>query len=513
MKKEKTMKAMVHYDLFIIGGGINGCGVARDAAGRGFNVGLAEMNDLASGTSSASTKLIHGGLRYLEHYEFRLVRKALKEREIIWRMAPHIVHPMRFILPYHKKLRSSWILRLGLFIYDYLGGWNQIFQRTKMINFSKNFCTSLKKNYHKGFEYSDAIVDDARLVIANARDAEKWGADIKVRTEVLSLKIEGSKWLITLHDKLNDKKYCVTASYIANMVGPWINHVLKNVLNSTELPPMRLVKGSHILIPKLDMHNRAYILQNNDNRIIFAIPYQEEFTLIGTTDCDYQGNPTDVSISDEEIDYICAVANEYFTQPILRENIIWTYSGVRPLYDDGTSMAQEITRDYVLKEIGTENTPKILNLYGGKITTYRTLAEDVMKFIEKALGPKKGPWTLNSVLPGGDFPYNRLDMIENRISVLLPDLDAFTCRRLACSYGSETFIIFANGNVDKGKYFGHGLYEIEVKWLMEKEWAKTCEDILWRRSKLGLFFTKQETDALAKYIEGKKENGLKNISL
>lgn len=503
--KNEMIRTTTHYDLFIIGGGINGCGLARDAAGRGFRVGLAEMNDLASGTSSASTKLIHGGLRYLEHYEFRLVREALKEREVIWRIAPHIVHPLRFLLPYHKELRPAWMLRFGLFIYDYLGSWNQKLWRSKTVDFSKKFHSILKGKYRKGFEYSDARVDDARLVIANARDAENRGADIKVRTEVLSLKRENKKWLMILQDKLSGKEYCVTASYIANMTGPWINHILANVLGYPKHPPVRLVRGSHILVPKLYDHDRAYIFQNGDGRIIFSIPYQEEFTLLGTTDCDYFGNPADVRITDTEIDYLCTAASEYFIQPVLRENIVWTYSGVRPLYDNGASKAQEITRDYVLKEMGTENAPKILNLYGGKITTYRKLAEDAMKFVEKALGVKGKAWTANSVLPGGDFPYNKLDTIENKIAFLLPDLDAFTHRRLARSYGSEALRIFENGKKDKGQNFGHGLYEIEVKWLMEKEWAQTCEDVLWRRSKLGLLFNEQESDALSAYIQSQKE--------
>ncbi|MCZ2328300.1 glycerol-3-phosphate dehydrogenase [Bartonella sp. F02] len=500
------MEITTHYDLFVIGGGINGCGVARDAAGRGFSVGLAEMNDLASGTSSASTKLIHGGLRYLEHYEFKLVREALKEREIIWRMAPHIVHPLRFILPYHKDMRPAWMLRLGLFIYDYLGGWNQKFQHSKTVYFSKKTENFLKENYHKGFEYSDAIVDDARLVIANARDAEKWGADIKVRTEVVSLKIEKQKWFITLRDKLNAQEYCVTASYVANMTGPWINRILANILDYKDHSPVRLVKGSHIVVPKLYSHNCAYIFQNNDGRIIFSIPYQEEFTLLGTTDCDYQGDPSDVSICDAEIEYICTAASEYFSQRVLRENIVWTYSGIRPLYDDGASKAQEITRDYVLKEFGAEGEPRILNLYGGKITTYRKLAEDAMKFVEKALGSRGASWTKNSTLPGGDFLHSRLDIIENKISHLLSGLDSFTSRRLARSYGSEVFAIFANGDADKGKNFGHGLYEAEVKWLIEKEWAQTCDDVLWRRSKLGLLFNEQEVDVLSNYISAYIEN-------
>lgn len=502
--KSKIMKTTTHYDLFIIGGGINGCGLARDAAGRGFKVGLAEMNDLSSGTSSASTKLIHGGLRYLEHYEFKLVREALKEREVIWRMAPHLVRPLRFLLPYHKKLRPAWLLRLGLFIYDYLGNWNQKLWRSKTINFSKKFGSVLKEEYKIGFEYSDARVDDARLVIANARDAEMQGADIKVRTEVLSLKRKNKKWLLVLRDKLRGEEYCVTASYVANMTGPWINHILANILDYKEHSPVRLVRGSHVLVPKLYDHDRAYIFQNGDGRILFSIPYQEKFTLLGTTDCDYQGNPADVCITDAEIDYICTAASEYFIQPVLRKSIVWTYSGVRPLYDDGTSKAQEITRDYVLKEMGTESVPRILNLYGGKITTYRKLAEDAMKFVEKALGTKGAPWTENSTLPGGNFPYNELDIIESKIALLLPDLDAFTYRRLARSYGLEALVIFENGQADKGKDFGHGLYEVEVKWLIEKEWAKTCEDVLWRRSKLGLLFNEKEVFALSAYMQRQK---------
>ncbi|WP_039759212.1 glycerol-3-phosphate dehydrogenase [Bartonella queenslandensis] len=503
--KNEIMETTTHYELFIIGGGINGCGLARDAAGRGFKVGLAEMNDLASGTSSASTKLIHGGLRYLEHYEFKLVREALKEREIILRMAPHIVRPLRFLLPYHKGLRPAWMLRFGLFIYDYLGKWNQKLWRSKAINFSNEFCSTLKKEYQRGFEYSDARVDDARLVMANARDAEKWGADIKVRTEVLSLKKDDKKWRIVLQDKLSGKEYSVTASYVANMTGPWIDHVLASVLDSKEHPPVRLVRGSHILVPKLYTHDRAYIFQNGDGRIIFAIPYQEDFTLLGTTDCDYQGDPADVHITDTEIDYICAAASDYFIQPVSPKTIVWSYSGVRPLYDDGSSKAQEITRDYVLKEVGKGSTPKILNLYGGKITTYRKLAEDAMKFIEKALGQKGASWTTNAILPGGDFLYNQLDTLEERIALLTPDLDAFTHRRLARSYGTEALEIFADVKADRGKNFGHGLYEVEVKWLMEKEWAKTCEDVLWRRSKLGLFFNAQEVDILSCYMQSQKE--------
>lgn len=487
------------YDLFIIGGGVNGCGLARDAAGRGFRVGLAEMNDLASGTSSASTKLIHGGLRYLEQYAFHLVREALKEREVLWRIAPHIIHPLRFILPYHKGLRPAWLLRIGLFIYDHLGGRREL-PATKSVDLSRKYGTPLKEGYRKGFEYSDARVDDSRLVVLNARHADQLGADIMVRTRVVSLKADSNCWRIRLRDHRQKSEREVKAAFVANMAGPWINEVMHDALGSQTHPPIRLVQGSHIVVPALYDHDRAYIFQNADGRIIFAIPYQEDYTLIGTTDLDYQGDPAKVHISSAEITYLCEAASEYFRKPVTKDTIVWSYSGIRPLYDDGATQAQEATRDYVLKMVNPQGGPPLLNTYGGKITTYRKLAEDAMKFVEQHLGKRKEPWTTGVSLPGGDFPHNSIAGVEAAIAHALPSLDERTVRRLACSYGTDTLIMFDHGKQPLGKHFGHGLYEPEVQWLVKKEWAATAADILWRRTKLGLRFSKKQQAELEAWL-------------
>lgn len=362
----------------------------------------------------------------------------------------------------------------------------------------------MKPGYVKGFEYSDARVDDARLVVAIARHAAKLGADIMVRTKVVSLKADGKKWKIGLRNNLNGEERTVTADYLANMAGPWINYVLQDALGFKGRPPVRLVKGSHIVVPKLYEHDRAFIFQNKDGRIVFAIPYQEDFTLIGTTDCDYNGDPAKVHISDEEVDYICKAASEYFIKPVLRESIVWSYSGVRPLYDDGASKAQEATRDYVLKEMKDNNGPIMLNAFGGKITTFRKLSEDALVFVEKALGKRKPAWTAGVSLPGGDFPHDSLSVMEARVAGMLPDLDEKTHRRLARNYGTETLEIFDNGKKDRGQHFGHGLYEAEVQWMMREEWAKDVDDVLWRRSKLGLYFNDKEKESLKEYLEKNK---------
>lgn len=492
------------YEVFIIGGGVNGCGLARDAAGRGFKVGLAEMNDLASATSSASTKLIHGGLRYLEQYAFRLVHEALKEREVLWHIAPHIIHPIRFLLPYHKGLRPAWMLRIGLFLYDHIGGRKEL-PTTKTIDLRKTYGDPLKADYVKGFEYSDAQVDDARLVTLNARHAAQLGADIMTHTEVTALKREGKTenehWLITLKDRHSGKERNVTASFIANMAGPWINHIMKDAYRSTEHPPIRLVQGSHIVVKKLYEHDRAYIFQNADGRIIFAIPYQHDFTLIGTTDLDYKKDLANIKITDPEITYLCDAASEYFKTPVHKDQVVWSYSGVRPLYDDGASKAQEATRDYVLKLIDDDKAAPMLNAYGGKITTYRKLSEDAMVFVEKHFGKRKPAWTDKVALPGGNFPYNDIEEVKNGIAEAKPDFDAFTVRRMAENYGTEALVMLENGTKPLGEHFGHGLYQCEVDWLMKEEWAQTAEDILWRRSKLGLWFNDAETKALEVYVK------------
>lgn len=497
----------MHYDVFIIGGGVNGCGVARDAAGRGFKVGLAEMNDIASGTSSASTKLIHGGLRYLEQYAFHLVREALMEREVLWRIAPHLVRPIRFILPYHKGLRPKWMLRLGLFIYDHLGGSKEL-KKTSIINFLKEKENPLKALYQKGFEYSDEQVDDARLVVLNARHAKQLGADIMVRMQVISAKIINKKWHIHLKNQQTGEQKKVTAAFLANMAGPWIDHILQDVVHLSGHAPIRLVQGSHIVVPKLYDHDRAYIFQNGDGRIVFAIPYQEDFTLIGTTDRDFHGEPKNIKISDAEIDYICKAASEYFVQDITPDMIVWSYSGVRSLYDNGAKSAQKTTRDYVLKLADEKCQTPLLSAYGGKITTYRKLSEDVLAYVEKYLGTRQSAWTGSVALPGGNFPHGRLDLITEGIKKAFPEFDDFTIRRLARNYGTDAFVIFEQGKKTLGRHFGHGLYEAEVDWLIEQEWAVDCEDILWRRSKLGLWFKESQINSLKTYLAKRQKNSL-----
>ncbi|WP_062119756.1 glycerol-3-phosphate dehydrogenase [Aureimonas sp. AU40] len=492
---------MAQFDVFIIGGGINGCGIARDAAGRGYSVGLAEMNDLASGTSSWSTKLIHGGLRYLEHYEFRLVREALAEREVLWRIAPHIVRPLRFVLPYHKGLRPAWLLRLGLFLYDHIGGRRQL-PATSGVDLAGPLGAPLKTGFTKGFEYSDARVDDARLVVLNARDAEARGAEIMVGTEVTEARREGALWRIRLRDRrAGGTERVVTARFLVNMAGPWVDRVIQRALGQSEARHVRLVQGSHIVTRKLFHHDRAYIFQNADQRIVFAIPYERDFTLIGTTDRDYDGDPAKVAITDEESDYLCRAASDYFERPVTRADIVWTYSGVRPLFDDGASKAQEATRDYVLKVEGdaARGEAGLLNGFGGKITTYRKLAEDALERIGERIGAKGAPWTGSRPLPGGDFATDGVGAIEAELSRLAPALDQATVSRMVSAYGRDALGIAGNG---LGRDLGHGLFEAELGWLVEREWARTAEDVLWRRSKLGLRFSPAEVEALERAIEG-----------
>jgi glycerol-3-phosphate dehydrogenase len=386
------------YDIFVVGGGINGCGIARDAAGRGYSVGLAEMNDLGSGTSSWSTKLIHGGLRYLEHYEFRLVREALIEREVLLKMAPHIIWPMRFVLPHHKGMRPAWLLRLGLFLYDHLGG-RKILPGTRVLDLKTDPAgRPLKDQFSKAFEYSDCWVNDARLVVLNAMDAKARGADIFTRTRLISARRSGDGWDIELQPDGGKATRQVRARLIVNAGGPWVDDILRESIGQNKAGNVRLVQGSHIVIRRKFEHHKAYFFQNSDERIFFAIPYEQEYTLIGTTDQDFEGDPSEVKISDAEIDYLCDGASQYFSEPVTRDDIVWTFSGVRPLYDDGASKAQEATRDYVLRADGGAEA-KVVNVFGGKITTYRRLAESVLRKVEDALGAKGRAWTRESVCP------------------------------------------------------------------------------------------------------------------
>ncbi|RWO91562.1 glycerol-3-phosphate dehydrogenase [Mesorhizobium sp.] len=498
------MSASPIHDIFVIGGGINGCGIARDAVGRGFSVLLAEMNDLASGTSSGSTKLIHGGLRYLEFYEFRLVREALMEREILWKNAPHIIWPMRFVLPYAKGLRPAWLIRLGLFLYDHIGG-RKLLPATKTLDMANDPAGKpLKPLFRKAFEYSDGWVNDARLVALNARDAADRGATIRTRTKVISARREGEFWTVRLENTQTGDTDEVKARLLVNAAGPWVDHVLSATVGLKDVHNVRLVQGSHIVISKKFDDPRAYFFQNKDGRIIFAIPYEDEFTLIGTTDQDFSGDPHDVKISDAEIDYLCAAASEYFAQAVKRSDIVWTYSAVRPLYDDGASKAQEATRDYVLKTDGGEGTAPIVNTFGGKITTYRRLSESMLEKIEGFLGKRGKPWTANAPLPGGDFPARGFDAEVAKLKTAYPFLDARLARRLTRLYGTRARILLglARSNADLGRNFGADLYEAEVRYLVQNEWAMTAEDVLWRRTKRGLQLSLEQAAALDEFMRG-----------
>ena len=493
------------YDIAIIGGGINGCGIARDAAGNGQSVLLAEQDDLASGTSSWSTKLIHGGLRYLEHYEFRLVREALIERETLWAIAPHIIHPARFVLPHHRALRPAWLLRLGLFLYDHLGG-RKTLPGTRVLDLRHDLAGQpLKADYVRGFEYSDCTVDDSRLVVLNARDAAARGADIRVRTRVASAIRMKDGWKLGLKDKKSGATSTVTARVVVNASGPWIDHVLNGVLGKKDAHNIRLVKGSHIVVPKLFGHDRSYIFQNADGRIVFAIPYHHDFTLVGTTDVDYDGDPEAAHISDDEIAYLCSTLNGYFRTPVSPADIVWSFAGVRPLVDDKADKAQETTRDYVIREERGKdgNQALLVNILGGKLTTYRRLSEDVTESACKALGKPWRSWTGDAALPGGGFPLTGLPDLQEKLVSAFPWVGHDNAHRLVATYGTEALRMLdgAGKPADMGKHFGAGLHEREVQYLVENEWAQTAADILWRRTKLGLRLSKQQTGALEKWLE------------
>ncbi|MET3521265.1 glycerol-3-phosphate dehydrogenase [Mesorhizobium abyssinicae] len=498
------MDASPIHDIFVIGGGINGCGIARDAVGRGFSVFLAEMNDLASGTSSGSTKLIHGGLRYLEFYEFRLVREALMEREVLWKNAPHIIWPMRFVLPYAEGLRPAWLIRLGLFLYDHIGG-RKLLPATKTLDMARDPAGKpLKPLFRKAFEYSDGWVNDARLVALNARDAADRGAIIRTRTKVVGARRDGDLWAIRLEDVRTGETEEVKARLLVNAAGPWVDHVLSATVGQNDVHNVRLVQGSHIVIAKKFDDPRAYFFQNKDGRIIFAIPYEEEFTLIGTTDRDYPGDPHEVKISDTEIDYLCAAASEYFAQAVKRSDIVWTYSAVRPLYDDGASKAQEATRDYVLKSDGGEGAAPIINAFGGKITTYRRLSESMLEKIEGFLGKRGKRWTADAPLPGGNFPATGFEAQVAKLKSAYPFLDQRLARRLTRLYGTlaQAVLGLAKSNADLGRNFGADLYEAEIRYLVQNEWALTAEDVLWRRTKRGLHLSREQAATLDEFMRG-----------
>jgi glycerol-3-phosphate dehydrogenase len=500
------MMSQIIHDVFVIGGGINGCGIARDAVGRGYSVALAEMNDFASGTSSGATKLIHGGLRYLEHYEFRLVRESLMEREVLWAMAPHIIWPMRFVLPYHKGgVRPAWLIRLGLFLYDHLGG-RKLLPPTATLDMRKDpSAKPLKSLFTKAFEYSDGWVDDARLVVLNARDAADKGALILSRTKVVSARREDGIWTIVTRSTVTGSSETHKSRMLVNAAGPWVDQVIRSAFGENEAHNVRLVQGSHIIVKKKFNDPRAYFFQNPDNRIIFAIPYEEDFTLIGTTDRDFKEDPKDIRISEEETNYLCKAASEYFKEPVRKEDIVWTYSAVRPLFDDGASKAQEATRDYVLKldtvGLGEGGAP-LLNVFGGKLTTYRRLAEHALEKIGEAIGSKGKPWTAESHLPGGDFPARGYESEVAGLKARYPFLTERHARRLVRRYGTRATALLGNAAraEDLGHNFGGELYEVEVRYLADQEWALSAEDVLWRRTKDGLRLGADEKRVLEEYM-------------
>ncbi len=482
------------YDIAVIGGGVNGCGIARDAAGRGASVLLLEASDLASGTSSASTKLIHGGLRYLEHYEFALVREALSERERLWAIAPHIIWPLRFILPHAKGLRPRWLLRLGLFLYDHIGGRKRL-PTAETIDLSRHLAgTSLKPEFAHGFVYSDCWVDDARLVVLNARDAANRGAEIRSHCPVERLEREGDLW------RLDTPDGAFFARAVVNAAGPRVLEVLGRAHEQAEYG-MRLVRGSHIVVPALFDHPYAYFFQLPDGRIFFAIPYEQDFTLIGTTDRDHDGG--EPRASEEEIAYLCEGASLYFRKPVAPTDVVWTYSGVRPLLDDHSGKPEAATRGYRFDVSDTEEGAPILTVFGGKITTYRHLAQEAVELLAERMPVLKGDgWTASAPLPGGDFPREGADDLLELIVARYPFLEPQWASRLVCCYGTLTTEILGGATTlaDCGKHFGHGLTEAEVCYLMTREWACSAEDILWRRTKLGLRFTAAEQDNLRAFM-------------
>ena len=495
------------YDVFIIGGGINGCGVARDAAGRGYSVYLAEKSDIASGTSSASSKLIHGGLRYLENFEFSLVRASLRERDILIKIAPHIIKEMRFVLPHHNNLRPVWLLKLGLLLYDNLYS-SKYIKRSSYIRLPFHESKStLRETFKKGFEYSDCITDDARLTVLNAADAKRLGGNINTRTMVENIEQKKGVWNIEVMNSISNETKYVQAKVVVNATGPWVDNFLKNHSKQTKVDNVRLVKGSHIVVKKLFNHSYAYIFQNSDGRIFFAVPWENEFTFIGTTDVDFKDNLDNFSVSDDEINYLCKSANQYFRSGISSNDVIKHWSGVRPLYHDGSIKAQKASRDYTIRIDSQDNNSALINIFGGKMTTFRQLSEEVVNKVGSILGEKKSPWTSDVHLPGGDFSLTEKTKIVDGLAKKYDYLDVDYIQRLFNLYGTRVEYILKNVSRidDLGLHFGRDLYQVEVDYLMQEEFALYPEDVLERRTKLYLFLDYDKIENLDNYMQKKKE--------
>lgn len=486
-------------DVLVVGGGVNGVGIARDAAGRGLSVWLCERDDLASHTSSASTKLIHGGLRYLEQFEFALVGKALAEREVLLRAAPHIIWPLRFVLPHQPHLRPAWMIRIGLFLYDHLGRGRRTLPGSRRVRFGKHVTGEpLRDEFTQGFVYSDAWVQDARLVVLNAMDATRRGATIETHTRCVSAKRENDGWVAELESR-DGRRYTVHAKALVNAAGPWAASFLDDVAHIKHDHSLRLIKGSHIVVPKLYDHRYAYIFQQPDRRIVFAIPYERDFTLIGTTDIEYKDDPSHPIISDEETRYLCDAANRYFKKQLSPGDVVWNYSGVRPLLQDEAGSASEVTRDYQL-DLDT-NGPPLLNVFGGKLTTFRKLSEEAVDRLAPLLGNNKPGWTADAKpLPGGGE--RDIDGLLEDIRASRPWLSEEFAWRLVHSYGTRARDLLGEaGSLDAlGEHFGANLYQVEVDYLVRHEWVTEVEDILWRRSKLGLRIDKEGVARLATYL-------------
>ncbi|RYH03852.1 glycerol-3-phosphate dehydrogenase [Salipiger sp. IMCC34102] len=505
------------YDIFIIGGGINGTGIARDASGRGLRVGLAEMHDLASATSSASTKLFHGGLRYLEYFEINLVRHALAERETLLRAMPHIAWPMRFVLPYSpdmrfesetptsrilstvmpwmKGRRPMWLIRLGLFLYDHLGG-RTILPGTTTVDLTAGpEGAPLEDRFKTAYEYSDCWIEDSRLVVLNARDAQERGADILVRTRVVAARRTGDHWTVDLDGPGGARS--ITARALVNAGGPWVGNIIHDTVHIPSTEGVRLVRGSHIVTRRLFDHDKCYFFQGEDGRIIFAIPYETDFTLIGTTDAAHDDPDTPPVCTPEEAHYLVDFANRYFKKDISTDDIVWTYSGVRPLYDDGAKSATAATRDYVLK-VEAEGGAPILNIFGGKITTFRKLSEDAMDKLAPYFSDLPPKWSAGVPLPGGDFGVTEVDALIARLQADYAFLTPYWARRLIRAYGTDAWQVLgaAREAADLGRHFGATLTEAEVRWLVAREFARTAADVVWRRSKLGLRLDADQVAAL-----------------
>jgi len=484
--------------LIVIGGGINGAGIAADAAGRGLSVLLLEAEDLACATSSASSKLIHGGLRYLEHYEFRLVSEALAEREVLLKMAPHIAFPMRFRLPHQPHLRPAWMIRIGLFMYDHLGKRTSL-PASKGLRFGAD--STLKPSIVRGFEYSDCWVDDARLVVLNAQEVVAKGGEVRTRTKVTRARRENGQWTVEALDAVTGKTLTWQAKGLANATGPWVKQFIDDGLKLPSQYGIRLIKGSHIVVPRVHNGQYAYILQNEDHRIVFVIPWMDEFSIIGTTDVEYHGDPKAVHIDEQETDYLLNVYNDHFKKPLSRADIVWSYSGVRPLCDDESDSPQAVTRDYTLAVTDDHGKAPLLSVFGGKLTTYRKLAEHALDKLHKYYPNAKGAWTKGTVLPGGDFTGDRDDYAAQlrRKYAFLPESLA---RRYSRTYGSHSELIIKNAAslADLGEDFGHGLYAAELQYLVDKEWVVSLDDAIWRRTKLGMWLDETQKQRVGEWL-------------